>query len=111
MPENLRYVYHRNHAKRYAHIPEEQRKEYPDEVVVTTPEGEEIVVKRQYTNAELRELEERPWVFRKLIPETDYMADNFQTNIYAKDVPMSQVLKDAERRREQVARRDAVPVA
>lgn len=113
MPENLKLNYHRNHARRYAHIPEEQRKEYPDVIIIKRPkaEGGNIRINRKYTLEELREIAEHPREFDELSADTSYVINNFGTTIYAKDVPMTQVMENAKRRRQQVARVMGVAVA
>lgn len=114
MSENLQLVYHRNHEKRYAHVPEAEQKEYPDVIIIKRPksEGGNIRIHRKHTLEELREIQKLPpRAFDELSADTSYVVWNFGAAIFAKDVPMTQVKENAKRCKQQADRIMGVAVA
>lgn len=103
MYTNLKRVYHPDHDERYAHIPEDQRKEYPDEII----DGDtgKVIVKRQYTMNELRRMNPVRRLTEAFGEYAYEVIGQFDSYIYAKDVPLSEVFKhekDIRERKERV---------
>jgi hypothetical protein len=88
MFDNLEYIFLPGHDERYAHIPPEQRHEYPDEIF--DKDLNVTIVERVFTKSELRRVENRQKLGR-------YWWDavgKFGDLIFAKDVSLSAAAED-----------------
>lgn len=98
MFEHLKYVYYPDHDERYAHIPKEDRHEYPDEIV---DQGTgETILKRKYTLAEVNNLSDSytpPQLFGEYAHR---VLSHFGGHIFAKDVPLSKAFEVGRKHRE-----------
>jgi len=112
----LEYVYYASHDKRYAHVPKEERDEYPDVIILHDPDEGKIKFRRRHTSDEWDRHNDRTgWdEFRRVAGGAhafDVIAfkHGIELNIFSKDVPMSKVIRDTHERRRRFAKPIAMP--